>query len=183
MSDQLISYVSSQPQTLENLLAIHFKMMCKHNTKHLNATYSQYLLQAFNYFAHIELGWSAEYKVSPRLSVQIRRDLPRQVSSIPKTQLSRIGVICPVWPLTWPWNTHDDLKPPKNVTQHFPFTMWLLSPHLPGTSLVIQSATWEISFEPLSLWPFSACQLGARPETLRGRAVAEGIGSAPSGIT
>lgn len=30
--------------------------------------------------------------------------------------------------------------------------MWLLSTHISCTSLVIQSATWEISFEPLSCW-------------------------------
>lgn len=62
----------------------------------------------------------------------------------------------------------------KNVTEHGPFTMWHLSPHLPGTSLVIQSATWEISFEPLSSWPFSFCQRGTWPETWK----VEGISSA-----
>lgn len=62
----------------------------------------------------------------------------------------------------------------KNVTEHGLFTMWLLSPHLPGTWLVMQSATWEILFEPLSLRPFSACQQGTWPEMLRGRAERRG---------
>ena len=73
------------------------------------------------------------------------------------------------------WNVHDLIRlRAKNVTEHGLFTMWLLSPHLPGTWLVMQSATWEILFEPLSLRPFSACQQGTWPEMLRGRAERRG---------
>lgn len=81
------------------------------------------------------------------------------------------------------WNSLD-LMPlrAKNVTEHDLFTMWLLSPHLPGTLLVIQSATWEISFEPLSLWPFSACQQGTRSGALGGR-VEQRASARPSRIT
>lgn len=54
----------------------------------------------------------------------------------------------------------------------------LLSSHLLGALLVIKSATWEISFELPSLWPFSACQQGTRFGKLRER-VEEGTSPRP----
>lgn len=81
------------------------------------------------------------------------------------------------------WDLHGliPLKA-KDVTANGLFATLHLSPHLPGTLLVIQSATRETSFETLHLWPFSACQQSTWPEMLKGKA--EQMASVwPSGIT